>query len=345
MHAEPAKVARVRRACEAHRLDWLKECQAEYQIRHLKFGDFGPLHILLSRCESVERVKSVASLVTFLTDTCEQDINKADRQGRTPFSIFIHTAPLAYVETADAVEFLLNRGANPNVVPQYDQVPLLHALAKGAMDVTYKLLHHPNLEASILSRKEQHNALHVAARYLDGSKPGFLLTILRHKFPRDFLQMLEAPDALKYSPLAYAAYCNNPHACKALLLHGANPLTALRVAMRCKLPIVKELLAASDKVVLELQSQAHYLCAAVQARNEEVIRLLVAEYNVCPTLHDDKRNTALHQAIIQNNPAIMRILLASRASVNIDALDAHGNTPLHIGAQCDFRECTKILLS
>lgn len=133
-------------------------------------------------------------------------------------------------------------------------------------------------------------------------------------------------DKVHSTPLLHAALNNQDDVARLLLKHEADPnvpdergWTPLAVAAQKGYAVITRLL---------LQNSA--LCCAASRNNKECARLLL-EARADVSIADVKGWTPLHYAVLGSAYSIVEMLL-SHVSINIDAVDNKGQTPLAIAA-------------
>jgi len=85
---------------------------------------------------------------------------------------------------------------------------------------------------------------------------------------------------------------------------------------------------------------------AVGAGLQDMVGLLL-ENNADPTLGAKAigmANTALHQAVMQGDADMVRVLICAAPHLDVDAAGQNGLTPLCLAARCNKEACAKVLV-
>lgn len=106
-----------------------------------------------------ERVKMVKKFIKKLPSL----INKSDRNGITPLHIAV------YYEDKYLVQFLLERGAAPDLRTKDGFTPLHIAIYKGAFDIIDQLLATKAVDIDSATTEDEYTPLHIAVRFSKSS--------------------------------------------------------------------------------------------------------------------------------------------------------------------------------
>ncbi len=298
------------------------------------------------------------------------DINTRDPEENN--STALHQA--AQISQMDAVEGLLELGADINAQTWDGKTALHYALEQGRLGMVKHLLDH---QASLnIADIRGYTSLHLAAQM------GY--TELVQAFLQKDVNIINAQDKLGYTPLHLAILDSKLETVKALIAQGAkidmeaeNGMTALHLAAsRGYFTMCQELLdRGADKkaktkdgktpLALTTNRQIISLLQGTPPTKLDIDDTLIALVDnatygfLANELRDLKSNpnkvatnasdpgfnrgTALHHAAKLGNQAIMEVLLAREADVNAE--DANGQTPLCIAARQGNVEIVKMLLN
>ncbi|KAL7298798.1 hypothetical protein TKK_0008542 [Trichogramma kaykai] len=277
------------------------------------------LHIICQKENDDDLIKKLFKV----SDENQQElqINAQDKWGNTPLLMAVQN------ENHAAVEFLLRRGANPNLANAEGLTPLhvicednsCHALAEMIFEIS-DIKYHP---------------IHVDAQNLNGN-----------------------------TPLHVAAYFRQPLVTEILLRKGANPnmvnydeCTPLHFI--CNNEVIDvDLLKTFIEINNEIQQTVQLnigdkigdtpLHLAVKHENLEVVELLLRN-GADPDFANEDGLTPLHiicQRKYDDNLAEMFLKINESISQTtlVDARDSGGNSPLHLALRRENRMAAEVLL-
>ncbi len=266
----------------------------------------------------------------------------------------------------DLMEYLLEKGANPNVQDGNGDTPLHRAILSDRTNgVAAILRHHPNLSIRYKNGADNFSPLELA---LDGGHMDIALMIQNYALQsrsntvsfaaaqgnldklRSLLQAnpqsIEEKDELGFTPLAWAAKAGQKEAAGLLLSLGANPNATNSggrypidwAATAGHLSLVEML---ADKTS---NNQSFTLFFAIQQQQVPVAKFLL-ERGVNPNIHYPASNTTmpLHLAAEQGNVEEAQLLLEHGADIN--GLAQNGWTPLQYAAGQSSKELVDLLFT
>jgi ankyrin repeat protein len=110
----------------------------------------------------------------------------------------------------------------------------------------------------------------------------------------------------------------------------------------CLFVIWKSIYSVETEVPQEANEE---LLMAVVANNltKDMLNNLI-EKGANINIQDDKENTPLHWAVINNNKPTVKLLLNNK-DINLDIQDKDGYTPLHFAAENNDKKIVELLLS
>ncbi|KAL8667716.1 MAG: hypothetical protein Q9202_000571 [Teloschistes flavicans] len=281
--------------------------------------------------------------VLYLLQHGKIDVNAIDQTGSTAL---IHAAKWNYSEIVDQ---LLASGANPAAKDQNGGTALLRAIDYGYADVVKRMFEYPGVDI-FTTDTFRRTFLHGAA--VNGHAEIVQLLIDRG-LDKDF------QDDCGRTPLHEACRNGKVNVVILLLASGASQSikdkwhrTAWDVAWlhgHVKLMLVLEGKPADHSSVETMLGDYPDLKAlpiwslASMGRIQELSVAIKDRPGGLPHLDPDTDNTALHTAVIANNPRIVDILL--QAGLSPDSQNAQSRTPLHLAVLYGSLDCTKAILA
>ncbi|XP_046649305.1 ankyrin-3-like [Daphnia pulicaria] len=247
----------------------------------------------------------------FLANDDKFNINHPDQSGITPLHMAIKQS-----NTATA-EFLLSKGANPNIADENGFTPL-HVAAKYAkdMDIVNLLLNHIDMNVNYLDN-QGNNALHYA---MDNE----------HGLAKEIANLLRGKMAAK----SEGSRPNEPKKIATLVpdsIEEDSYIETIRFLMENGQDI-------SALTWGEYEGNALHV-ASLKAKTTEFIDVVRETGKFDINGVDSDGNTPLHYAILGSNATSARYLLEKRADPTIS--DNNGITPFHLAAA--FSRKTDIL--
>ena len=244
-------------------------------------------------------------------------VNARDGEDHTA----LHTA--AMHGQLDAVIFLLDAGADPDVRNTANQSPLLYAAYQN-YDEIVELLLSKGVEFDYWDTR-QYTPLHFAAR--QGSVD--VVKLLVEKGAK-----LDEPGAMGRTPLHFSALNGHTEIALFLVEKGADPgkvdndgLTPFVIALtRGHAGTAEALLASGKGMEFEEAMMTEYLHAAAAAGSQSIVNMLLAK-DAKPGGTDDGGRTILHNAAIGGLEQLAAESIAS--GVDVNAADNSGKTALH----------------
>eukprot|EP00178_Gracilaria_changii_P008477 TRINITY_DN2576_c0_g1_i1.p1 TRINITY_DN2576_c0_g1~~TRINITY_DN2576_c0_g1_i1.p1 ORF type:complete len:1089 (-),score=185.04 TRINITY_DN2576_c0_g1_i1:8967-12233(-) len=255
------------------------------------------------------------------------------------------TALHVAVETEDphCMKLLLKGGANPNILNEEKLTPLLLCAKHHFVDGVRVLTEHgADLE---ISSPEGNTCLHVCADMRRGRVHDVIDMLVKSG------ASLNAFNAIGDQPLHVHIFEQRTEGVRSLIEAGAdiNALSKsgrsplMTACDRGHLEAVRMLIRAGANVNLENKSKhtALYYFASSESKTVRALRLLIsAGANIN---HRDKDgDTILHEAALNDHPAVIRFLLHRR--VDINSCNKVHETPLFQAAKNGFVEATEALL-
>ncbi|KAI3573401.1 ankyrin repeat-containing domain protein [Fusarium oxysporum f. sp. albedinis] len=279
------------------------------------------------------------------------DISLKNPEGQSA----LHIASLSRAD--DMVDFLLEKGANPQISDNYGRTPLWYAAYGKCSDRAFNALLHVHKptgisESSGESDDKMPTPLWAAAA---GGLLGRASALLNHG---DDVSVRDKNGRIL---LHRTEWATSAALTELLLKHGADPWTKdnlgkrlplHRAAEQGRLDICVQLLEAM--IQLETRSRAEavnvqdrqgltpLMCAALNGSLPLVV-YLAKVWNADVTLQDIHGNDAFYCACAKGHDPVAVFLLGSGASINRGNLD--GNTPLHIAATHGHEKTVRLLLS
>lgn len=245
------------------------------------------------------------------------DVNGANPSGLTPMFFAIeHSTPGA---TPNTTETLLALGADLSVPPMGTEYPVIHSMAiSERVDLLQLMLEIRGDTAAFRapSRSDRHTPLHAAARHGDLATVRFFVETLAP----DGLN-LEVTNRFGETPLMLAAQNGHVHVVRYLLGLGAAMVsndpsarsTALfGAAANGHFDVVQCLCERGADVNWQRNDSATALNVATEREHIEVVASLVETWGADVTAMDYGL-TALDEAVLQGDVALVRVLLANNA--------------------------------
>ena len=290
-------------------------------------------------------------------------INAGDENGWTP----LHWA--AFLENADAIDALLNRGANPNAQAKSDESEFSDEAMKTLVDLGVigkddaDSLDKVNSGDTVLGIAVYADSQQIIAALVEGGadvhkKDGQDLTALHIAANADARAVayelierganIEARGFREWTPLHVAATENSGSVIAELIVRKAkvnardqNSLTPLHLAALSNAgEAIKELAERDANLEARDEDGDTPLHLAVHGKKgNAIVELILAGANI--NAWDDKGYTPLHRAAQNNHADLIEILCERGAHVN--ARDEDGDTPLHWAALNDFPEAIRVL--
>lgn len=246
----------------------------------------------------------------------------------------------------EAVQILLDLGANVNNHSSKGQTPLLEAIAHTKLTIAKILLARDDLNINEINPKQLNRSAVILAT---------------RKGNREIVQaILERPDvsinqtdSKGYSALSIAAYSGNEAIVKMILARPKIDLNSQEYSGGRSALILAAEQNESGTVELLLQHNADALMQDTQGRAalmraaEEgcmaVMRVMLSFDDAGLTLVDENGRTPLHGASANGDPDII-LLLSNYAQFDANAQDKNGLTPLHEACQNGHLDAVEALL-
>jgi ankyrin repeat protein len=271
---------------------------------------------------------SVLQFLKQLPEKKQINFDQGDFRGLTPLMI------AAKCEKIKVVNWLLEKGADPNLADQYGFTPLFWAVYIGCLPVIDTLLTNPIVLAAINKKnKDGKTALMIAVERGNANAVNLLLE--KGKADPNIAEI--------ESMLSLAAEKGHEQIVRLLLdkFINLNVYAALRQAVNKELkPIVKVLLEHKKTNVRNL------LFRAISEDSIEIIKTFI-ELGIDFNLRDDETEcTPLMMAVQEGCNGIVKMLLDHESiRKNINAQNLSGQTALFIAAKKNNEQVIKLLLS
>ncbi|CAB0033879.1 unnamed protein product [Trichogramma brassicae] len=284
-----------------------------------------PVHKMSPKWAGIESAKMIFEIINEIN--CPVQVDARDKWGNTP----LHWA--VYHGVKNAAELLLRNGADPNVANKKGQTPLLLVIRHREAEDWVKLL--------FSISDEVNRTVQVDVRDKFGDTP--LHTALRRKEKNEKLcRIVELllrrgadPNSLDKEKLAplHIIICMNKHIDVHLLkiLFEASDEQHRRVQV--------DILDKSGNTPLHL---------ALRYKNKDVAKFLLKN-GADPNLADAEGSTSLHLICQKFNDAALLLNLfdtsrEQQRTVQVDARDKSGNTPLHLALKKHNKKAFELLL-
>jgi ankyrin repeat protein len=250
--------------------------------------------------------------------------------GTNPNIIFVNKnyknqlTPLIYSIANNDTEFtkkLLDKGADPNLVPAQQNAPLMQAVVNNNKEIINLLLEY-NADINLISGINiPRTALHEAVSI--NNKEIAELLLKNNADPN-----IKSCDNFPKTPLFTAVENENKEIIELLLKYNANP------NIMC--------------TINENGYEWTPLFEATIRENKEIIELLL-KYKANPNIkcNNNLSRTPLHEIVIRNNLEIAELLLKHKADPNIISItneNGEERTPLHSAIIAQNKEMVELLL-
>ncbi|KAI4243700.1 MAG: hypothetical protein L6R40_003313 [Gallowayella cf. fulva] len=296
--------------------------------------------------------------VKYLLEHASIDVDAVDQNGSTAL---IHATIWKHEEIIDQ---LLTAGANPLIKDQNGGTALLKAIESGDTPVVDRLLEHPSIDLSTVVDNSGRTLLHGAAT---AGQTEIAKTLLAKGMDKD------ARDSKGRTPLHEASRTGEAGVVAILLAAGANraiedhwqraPWNVAWTNGQAKVMLLLENKPADDASAQALLH--HYpnigglsiwslttlgsvdlLTSALRERPGSLFHLDPDTDNTAlhaAILANDPQKSALHAAVLANNNGILKTLL--QAGLSPDARNMQARTSLHLAVLLESLLCTQILLA
>ncbi|XP_065583414.1 ankyrin-1-like [Artemia franciscana] len=276
------------------------------------------------------------------------EIDAMNAHGKTPLAIAIKANNL------NLVEILLDRGADPN----YGEC-LHYAVEKGRVNICKLLIDFGAKLDAMNAKKDtplliaiRNNNLELVIFLLDrGANPncGECLHLIVQKGRADLCKLLiksgaelDAANAHGKTPLVTAIKANNLNLVEVLLDRGANPNCG-----ECLHLAVQK--GRADLCKLLIKSGAELDATNAHGKTPLVTAIKVNNLNLVEILLDrganPNRGECLHLAVQKGRADLCKLLIDKmKSSAEIDAMNAHGKTPLATAIKANNLNLVEILL-
>ncbi len=229
---------------------------------------------------------------------------------------------------AEVAAVLLARGAEVDPIDQYGDTPLFHAVEWNKVKLTRVLLEHGANPA--VTRGPYFTPLHLAAR---GHHLEMVNLLLDFKAPTD----IKDPNG-NLPMLVWAIQMRNHELARMLIEHGAT-ITPPRTTV----PQSPNMVNVNQHWGIQSFNQDQVpMLMALRMRDKEIIALLLHSTNAAPIdAVDENGDTALHWAVRMQDTNIVSMVLDAKARVDIT--NYGGATPIFIAQEMENDALAEIL--
>lgn len=292
--------------------------------------------------------KGSLDVATYLIDISDLLLIAENKKKQTPLTLAVK------MQKPDIVTMLIQKGSNPDLLNSDGRTSLHNAVISNDSEIV-KILTRAGTKIDTLDN-DGHTPLHHAVMAENPSTTAILLSKghkmdVRDRSGRCSLQyVMEMPSSNEAKALPLLHEFLKVHV-KGQQFHSEYHALP-RAARDGKLELVKEILSIDPKLVdLEPSAASGYqplLHEAVQKGREEVVKILCARrsYTLPMNKKDSRGRTALHQAIISKQPAMISLLIEKGADKELPTGQDDGFLPpLHLAAREQNLEAVVALLA
>lgn len=299
----------------------------------------------LDGCTALTLAAKAGSFISvgYLLEHSAIDLNATDHTGN---SALMHAAKRDHYQI---VSCLLNAGANPSIKDQDGGTALLRAIDQGNTAIVEIMLDHDNVDDSIRDNFGR-TLLHGAATT---GRADIVKLLISKGLDKD------AQDSNGKTPLHEASRPGEAEVVALLLAAGANraiedhwlrsPWDVAWTNRQATIMLLLENKPADDastQALLANYPNIDHLpiwCLTKFGQLDILQNAIKTRPATLFHLDPDTDNTALHSAVLANDPLILQTLLTAGLSPN--AQNTQSRTPLHLATAFNFLRCTQTLLA